>query len=552
MLFMEAPSVEVRGLCVSPRLLSPVFVALASLPLFAFPFLAITDVWSWPASDNFSQVCRQLDSSCLASDWFTEVGSDNNPRAGIVSIFVLLGQLGLTLEASAILIQAFVASLTSWALALHFVKFVRVQLDERSSNPIFGLFVGGLIAVVSSSSLAAFFALGWWFPWSLGATASAVAAALVFLSFIVPSKHWSVETIKMLIIFISSVIHPVSALSSTVFMLLTSRLQNWKVWGASLAPILFGWLYLLVSTHDTPRISAARFFEIYVTSAHPYHYLPSQFTNFSIFSSVQIVLLMIFGWLIIILISSRRDPAIRNRAIGFLAVLILGFGGQWALVEALRIREFAIVSPIRFSEWTVSGFAFLSLAFVTRRLLSSQPKLLEAQFTRVHISFFIAFTFVASWCVSGSKMQLDWTGPNSDFEVASEWMIANSKEDDVFWVSGGLPRATFSIELKRAIFFGSGFPFSEQHFEEWERRSQIVDGKRAPRQPFSAEPMDFSTTHVVDLLAPVEVAALLNRNAVEWLVVPSMSGLSGAWERCEPDFRDHFVSVYSVAVIKRC
>ena len=536
---------------VRERLRGNLVPGLSLFTVLLLPGVLITDAWSWPASDNLAAVCRALDPMCLQGDWFADSGVLPQPRQGIVLILTAISFF-VGIESALVFVQAISTTLLTLGIILAFLNFN--SQAQRTNITYFAMFVAALVPLVAASPLAAFFALGWWFPWGSLPTAATLSASLVVA--VIAASGISGGTGKSSAFYSSaaiaaaSFIHPVSAASAFLFSQLVRK--NWNVRHLVLQScgLLFGALLLLGST-PPQELSPETFFKIYIDQGHPFHYLPSQFSNFSDYSSLQILLLMSIGWALLSAVAWKLDREVSYRSTVALTAMNALYLGQLVFVELLEIRLFALFSPVRITEWTVTAYAFLFFSLAMRMLLRLRPQTKWAWMGARPLGPVVpgvAVIFLSlSLVTSASNLEKDWdNGALLEFKI---WISETTGHSDVFVLDSSLPRTTFSIETNRPIFFGAGFPFSEGSFLEWQRRKMLFDGPTKERPSFSAEPFDFSTNSPLEGRSPEELYLLAREEGIAWFVVQEVPE---GFQWCSASFSRNSLRAFSAESLSNC
>jgi hypothetical protein len=124
----------------------------------------------------------------------------------------------------------------------------------------------------------------------------------------------------------------------------------------------------------------------------------------------------------------------------------------------------------------------------------------------------------------------------------ADWLSANTRTDDVFAVPPAFPATDLPLLFHRAVFFGNGFPFGEEHFAEHSRRQALVYGSAAERAKVPG-PSYYGAAAFYASLTPAQAKKAASAFRLDYLVT---AGQNPAWAGYRPVFDNGQIKIYSL------
>ena len=197
---------------------------------------------------------------------------------------------------------------------------------------------------------------------------------------------------SIILLFISSIFHPVNSLYIPLFLFFLiitksffTQMQNKvciRFFFVSLGTIFFSFLCIKFLLLSDPHFAPGQIYEIYVNNRHPHHYKTSFYLDKL---NVENFILNFIPFLILSIFLRRQIPVLIYIFTSITLFIFLINIAQFVFVEQLRIDFFTMIGLSRFN-W-VYKFAFiLSLSFVLVFVISSIMNRINKYFSFLYIN----------------------------------------------------------------------------------------------------------------------------------------------------------------------
>lgn len=545
-----------------------VLCVLVSLALYFIHFKSTA--LTWPAVDNLFAVCRLIDSTCLETDFFTNASSSLNPRLPFINIIYGLTNLadngiggGLALAKSFLIIMLPSVILVFFFLTIfndHKIHSLNLSFQNNPALFCVGL-LSSLIVLLLQSQVGDFLSIAWWKPLYFDSTPQnfSIFFGLLGMCLLVCDKYW----LSCVFIFISGMIHPAVNIFVMTFSLIIhldfSKLCssfNIKLLKYAFLPTILAALVVSYWFNPGETITSSQFIDVYVHEATPSHYVPSQFgtlTRFSWYTSFALVCTALLT--IAVFLYRQKSPYWLNALIAGVSygscVLI-----QYVAVEVYPIKFFAALGPSRFSlfgAWFI-GFFLMLLILKPLLVLCNMPKvryLIEMIFKSMRplyvflLGFFLFFIFVLYGRDSNNFDFLK----NEDIQLIHKVASITNVEDVIVLPFGDL-RVYLPLMTRRSVFFGNGFPFSEQYFSEYKMRKSLIDGDREAIEKLSGSWIGEKYMNFYRALTPEEFYNISYAFRADWLVIETQFSI--AFQNCDATWTGSHYKIYQVRQLRKC
>tara|TARA_B110000008_G_scaffold232949_1_gene236658 strand:- start:4566 stop:6446 length:1881 start_codon:yes stop_codon:yes gene_type:complete len=459
-------------------------------------FLAFFDftAFEWSTSGEINSILRLADNSFLLNDFYTNSIQDS-PKY-IFSFFIhLFSFLGLGWYEVLYFIKWSSAISVPPLLFLLYVKvnaYWNTEISSNETNKIYPIIFLGLLGPFCILQLVPRMD-----PFGWGAIQYFTAAdpmrisfvfGLIFLILNFLDKPYMFPRIVFL--FIATLFHPAVGICNYIVsanLVLTKKISKGKLlefcivlFFSVLIPTFI--IYIFFDSNDI--LTSQEFFNIYILSRHPHHYLMSEI--FDIHS---------FVWILLMLLPVMISIQLKNKKLIILAcvsftLIMLSILLQYFFSEIIPNKLIMKAGPSRYTSYLsliltlnlVIIFSFMQksiyldklknnyiydifkvLAFKINKLFSY----LENFYIKKKIHLFSCFLVVISSFIFTFASPERSNKDGSTFRTLT-WLKYNTPlESVVFSPIGSLDPALIRIYSERAIFADWMFPFSEKYMKEF-------------------------------------------------------------------------------------
>jgi hypothetical protein len=178
---------------------------------------------TWPSSDNLPGVCRLLEATCLANDFFTNASSGTTPRLPYIYFLSEITRIvNNGIGGGLAVIKAFLLAFLPVAISLLFFASIKTHTEYKTEEqliaspanilaavgaPLFVFLLQGKIGILLS--------VAWWTPLYFDATPHNISLLLTISGFLI---MWlGVKSLGAIFICLGAVVHPAVGLFSSVF-----------------------------------------------------------------------------------------------------------------------------------------------------------------------------------------------------------------------------------------------------------------------------------------------------------------------------------------------
>jgi hypothetical protein len=206
-----------------------------------------------------------------------------------------------------------------------------------------------------------------------------------------------------------------------------------------------------------------------------------------------------------------------------------------------------------FGPWLMFIFLFISLSkYLNNNLffihLSKRfcSKIMIVSWRHVSLGCFLAVILGVGSSFKSASFKL----PDDDSIKLVRFAINNTNQLDVFSFPRIYLRNYFSLKTRRAIFHGNGFPFSEQHFREWNTRKKLIDGDNSESKKYAGTWIGLMHRKHYRSLTPTDFIYAASIYKLDWIVIEKK--YSQKFTSCNPDFESLKYSVYALSSLRLC
>lgn len=451
----------------------------------------------WSTISEIPILIRLQDPSYLTNDFFTNSITES-PKIIFGHLINYLNFFGISWlpalyflkVASIILIPLLLFKTYKNISNLWFSDKLKIKYGGLINQSIFLLSFGfiGLLQLFPQM-----FPFGWGameLTYSIDPMKAAFTFGLLFLC-IYSSRNNYPFLISLILLFISSILHPVIGISIYIISLLfifSGQINIIKVRESvilALFGIIFPSLMMMVLFDNSSFLSSYEFLDIYVKLRHPHHYLASEILN--------IYTLM---WIFLLLIPIYLSKLVRDRKLLILSILVFisiisSVLLQFVFTEIFPSKLIMKIGPTRFT-----SFCSIMLSI---NLIILLPSLFEyinnkehkksffyqiIKLLSVYISYFsfklqkflrpkliqLACIPLLIFLVFGLTFdnKIDNYLDSSDLEI-TDWIENNTAKDDMIF-SPEFDTFLVRIVSERSIYADFSFPFSERYMREFSDR----------------------------------------------------------------------------------
>lgn len=507
----------------------------------------------WPGIDMGPYLERQFDATFAVNDFFTNTSSFPNPRHIFGSIIVTITKFLQTDWYSTFFYLRVVILLFTPIL---FLLVLTTALRKRvldDARLVFAIVLTTIaIAATFIDRINGIFSIGWWTPNNLMVMPQTVSVllGLIYIYLSLNKKR----SANIILLALSTLIHPSIGIFIYIFFLLLNYDTGIKkVTKFNFLSVLFGLLIpailLKILFPSVTNLNAKDFVHHYIYENHPFHYLPSilgNFTSFPWYFSFSIICLL-FTLAILVGIFVKNHYLTKISLLSLTAY----FGSvtiQYFFVELYPIKTIAIISPIRF---TIFGYWLLAYIFIyfTATYIPKYflPFLQDYSFVSKKIFTISTYLILISLlfiCIRHKDNPLEVF--KLQYPGLNEWVNKNSRSTDVFGVFPNFSPASVPLLLKRGVFFGNGFPFTEDGFLENDARKSLIFGLEDQKNKlFPGVPLLDKSTYFYRSLTPKDFYNIKSSYQLDYIILES--SFDKPFSRYTPVFSDKNINVYKVS-----
>lgn len=565
-----------------------------SASLYVLAQHALTPALTWPAVDNLPAVCRLLAPDCLANDFLASTSVTPNPRLPYI---YLIAQLtlwsGTDLGGGLTIMKSLMLVLMPMVAVLFLVRVTRVHLPDAPLLALPGCLLALAAMVLMQGDAGAWLSVAWWRPLGFDPTPHNLGMLLTLAGFCLLHRFAAVGG---MLVFTGTVFHPAMGLltSAAAIVLLVRGLAprpNIRLVLSGLAPSLAAAALVALVFSPAEPVSSAEFVRIYVVEGHPSHYLPAAFGTLTSypwwvsFGSVMVGLMALT-----VSLWRARNPCWINALLALLAyagALLM----QYVFVEIMPVKAVVALGPARFmtfGPWFLAALTPVLLLSLLARMMvrTSAPRLEPApswkfrphavwsgklpgttteRWTRARSWLLAAARLLGSipvWTVLPLIALVAWLaiGYNGranrlggidqlDRELIA-FAIEHTAPDEVFILPFGNIRYALPILSGRGVFFGNGFPFTEDHFLEYDRRLSLVDGDSDSLAAVPGSWIGQKYSRFYDAHDPADFLSMAASARLDWVVVNRRATMG--FDSCETAFTSQKYRVFNVDSLKGC
>lgn len=521
---------------------------------------------TWPSSDILPGVCRLLDATCLANDFFASASSGVTPRLPYIYILSEITRIANNgIGGGLAVVKAFLMAFLPIAISLFFFASIKTHTEYKTeeqwiaspenvmvavSAPLFVFLLQGKVGILLS--------VAWWVPLYFDATPNNISILITISGFLI---LWlGGRSLGATFVFLGAIVHPAVGLFSSVFSCILlckfdSLRNDFRFLGFGFGASFVGAIFIKIFFEAGGAMSAQEFVRIYVIEAHPAHYIPSQFGSLSKMPWMGSFAIVMVGLLsATIILYKLNSTAWKNSFLAFLAysssVVV-----QFLFVEISQIKLIAALGPSRFTmfgAWFVFIFYMIAfLKFFDKNLFllkisdSIHTGITSIRWIYIGSSYLVLGMVVAFYSFKSSSFDLP-----DDTKMLATFARTKTSISDVFVLPFYAPRVDFPLKTGRAIFHGNGFPFSENYFKEWNARNSFVNGNNFEIVKLPGSWIGDKYANHYRSLAPGDFLEESRKYKIDWVVLEA--DYSEKFSRCKADFDSPKYKAYSLLAIKLC
>jgi len=516
---------------------------------------------AWPAADNLPAVCRLMNNNCLTKDFFTNASSASSPRYPYVYLLRIITELVTNgIGGGLAVIKSFLLIILPFTLTMIVATATRSNSNIRKDSIwlLVSLFAP-IVIFLLQGRVGALLSVAWWMPLNFEATPQNVALSLTLIGYLF--YYFDRRYASSLLIFIGGIIHPVMCLFASIFAyILYSNMfeykQNRLMLGHCVLPSILAAIFIKLSFDIDAGLSTEEFVNIYVIESHASHYLPSQFGTFSELHWYVSYLLVIVGLLFSsVALYKLGSQAWKNSLIAT-CVYAISIIAQYVFVEIWPNKFVATLGPSRFTmfgPWFMFIFSMHAILAVLEKVkgLEKFSGLSQRIFNLIRWRYvLVGFAALCLYAALYTSKSYRFDFINAEDKKLFEFAQKTSSSSDVFILPFGEVRIYFPLITGRSIFFGNGFPFSEQFFREYQKREAMVNGINKVIKNIPGSWIGEKYSKYYQSLTPINFIEFAMSYQVDWVVVES--NYSKSFLGCKADFVSDQYKVFSIHSLENC
>ena len=452
--------------------------------------------FEWSTSGEITSIIRLTDISFISNDFYTN-SIEDSPKI-IFSYFIyLFSYFGLGWYGILYFIKWLSALSVPPLLFIFYIKVLRYWNPE-GSTPNFNKKIYALIFLGVLGPFCILQLIPRMDPFGWGAIQYFTAADPMRISFIAGLLYLILHFLekpfiflKILLLSLSTFMHPAVGVCNyfiSISLILSKEISKNKLFEFGLLfsiSIFIPSLLLFIFFDGGNYLTPQEFFEIYILSRHPHHYLISEiFDIHSVF------------WIILMLLPIKISFLLRNKQLITLSIvsfllMFLAVLFQFLFSEILPLKPIMKIGPGRFTSylsliWTINSLIIFSYLYRSEyqniiknnfiydlfKLISKKSNNLLYKLERLLIGkkIFLSLTsiFVISTFLLSYESPIDRNKDGSTVETIY-WIKDNTALNSVVFTPV-LDPALIRVYSERSIFADWMFPFSEKHMKEFSRR----------------------------------------------------------------------------------
>jgi hypothetical protein len=525
---------------------------------------------TWPAIDSLPAVCRILDKDCLISDFFTNASSNTNPRLPYTYLLVALTALfdlgiggGLAIVKSALLLFLPVLMTATVVISVHKQLQESLMISDIHGKLLWLLccLVAPITVLVFGGEIGAILSVAWWEPILFDALPQNVSLALALSGFILLFFNFSFFSFAL--VFVAGVLHPPICLFACIFGSIIYSRNIFSI-RANKSLLLFCFLPCLIATAFSvyffsggAKVSTADFIRVYVIEGHPSHYLPRAFGSLTKYPWYFSFSVIVIG----LLVSSAMLAVLRCKAWRNALMAAAAYAGavlfQYLFIEIWPIKLMAALGPSRFTmfgPWFLAIFLLLVVLLCISRVLRNHP--LAGDITGFATRF-LPGQVIFVLLIALGVLAVTYIGKGHNFEALGaqdksffKFVKSSTSKNDVLVLPFSSTRLYLPLLTGRGVFFGNGFPFSENYFLEYERRKVLVSGNSQTLRSIPGAWIGEKYANFYRSLTPEDFVKIAREFPLQWVVIEKR--YSDKFVNCEISFESSAIRVYKVNALNYC
>lgn len=512
--------------------------------------------YDWPAIDMGPFFERQADPSFLPQDFFTNSSSLTNPRFIFGYLIISISNLfGITWYQTFFMIKSLLTVLMPGVIFLTLISFIKKGPDhQKRALSVLGIFLFTLL--IQNEIFRSYFTIALWSPYHISSNAQDIAVLFGFVA-ILTSQH-NFKKISLFLWFITSLLHPAIGFCLLLFygILVYKKysLRTYLVFITAGIIIPFSALALLFKTEHP--LNSADFVYQYITSNHSFHYLPSYFTSTELsplpwyinFLAINTLFLLSYFFGV-----KKRDNFLKNISLLGLITYAGSIVISYIFIEKYPIKLIAIIGPSRYSMmgyWIVAicysrifsyvPYKYLPILNVTTWFPTFKTKYL-ALLTGLTISLMTSFIYTHY----KDNPALHWQQSHAPLVT---WINKNTSENDVFSTNIQDLSVNLPLVMRRSVFSGNGFPFREDDFTLYNKRSWLMYGSPEDWKELPGSWDGMWRTNFYHTRTPKDFLAISQEFSLQYVIIEK--NFNQEFLSFKPVYSDEKISIYSVTDFK--
>jgi hypothetical protein len=531
-------------------------VKLAALLLVVtLSFLVFTQTqptaFNWPSIDMAPYLERQADSNFVPNDFFTNASSQPNPRHIFGFSIVFLTDIFDTEWYTVFYFLLVFFSLT--IIPLFFLTIIaafRTKITDDRRYILAIILTALLVSTVFMSKILALFSIGWWSPLMTGPMTQTLSLFIgLIFCWLALSQQRKYEYYFLPLLFFATLVHPAIGLFVFLFFLaLDSYTPRFKYYLISLFGSIGGaFVTLAILFPPQTKHNAQDFIYYYIIENHSFHYLISDLASFTAIPW-YVSFVMILG---IFSTAFFFGYYVKDRYLQYLSLIsFLLYSGvvlaQYVFIELLPLKIVAIIGPVRFSMF---GFwlalvllVYICAQYAPRGLV---PALSQITFPKYRSALAICGTvFICFFIIALSYKDNPQQSFESQYLNLMTWVSKNTQPEDVFAVFPNFPPTHVPLILKRGVFYGNGFPFTEDGFAEHTARKELIYGLQTQVESLPGQQPWEKTISFYRSLVPEDFIRASQSFRLDYVIIESE--YADKFINFQPLFSNDGIYLYSV------
>ena len=523
--------------------------------------------YNGPGIDMVGYFKNQDNSSILQNDFLVQSYHGDSPRHVFSTIITVTGKLlgGDWYSGFYFWKVIFVISLpVAWVCLIKSCIFL-AKSDCKPVHPATEIIVIAFVIamvwdyipvpVINQYSVRGYFSVAWWPPSNNYVHPQTFSILLGLFAAILSAKRKVFFGINPILI-IATLIHPSVSFAGYLFVAVAEIAPNYRnkvnrikqVFLEILLGYIVPALGLLYFFGEESLLSAEVFNYIYINQAHPSHYLPAEFGSLGGQGSWFAFCFVIFILAAFGLIAYRNKlPNVVRVSLTFAAAYVFFMLAQFILVYYVNLKALTQLGPIRL---TMLGYWFVvvTVTLYVNEKFSPQNVTLEKYylFKKYLYALFTALVVIVSsfTTIVFRDLKPEDNLPESAVSVI-RWAKLNTNIESTFAVPFGHLTYSIPFSANRAVFGGTGFPFSESRMIEYCFRDQMLFGSPSERSLHKGSWIGHRMAQVYNSRKPGHFVEMANHADLDYVIIQT-NKKTGDWLKLSPLFDDKHWTVYSV------